>query len=410
MPENEQLKRAFPLKGVRVVEMCHFHAGPTCTYMLGALGAEVIKVENPKKGDPMRTFTRLYGQDSTLPGGRSVAFEAYNGGKKAVTIDVASPEGKRAFYKLIAKSDVFVHNIRPETAVSLEIDYEHLIQHNPRLVFANITGFGPYGPEASRPGLDPVGLARSGMMIALSGGSQKPPILPPAGIADRMAGILTGFGVLTALLARDRTGTSQRVESSLLGGAMWLGQMNLQYALFTGKELLPLDHSSDPLLNSYRCKDGRWLFISAPSERAWPAFCAAIAKQSLASDPRFGGFEERWAHRHELIKIFEEAFITKTSAEWTKILAQHPEIVFEICRAANEISDDPQMLANDYLVEIDHPELGKAKFVGFPMHLNGLPVGKTEAAAAHGQHTEEVLLSLDYSWEEIEKLRDAGAI
>src|SRR5262249_43449927 len=182
-----------------------------------------------------------------------------------------------------------------EAARAMGIDYDSLLVHNPRLVYASVSGFGPYGPEAARRGLDPVGLARSGVMAMLSGGSHKAPILPPTGVGDHMAGTLAAFGVLAALLARDQTGASQRVESSLLGGAMWLGQLNLQYALFSGKELLPLDPSSDPLLNSYRCADGHWIFIAAPSERAWPALCAGLGLEALASDPRFRDFEARWA-------------------------------------------------------------------------------------------------------------------
>jgi crotonobetainyl-CoA:carnitine CoA-transferase CaiB-like acyl-CoA transferase len=200
----KQENSALPLSGIRVIEFGLFHAGPTCAAMLGALGAEVIKIEEPKKGDPVRGLVRLYGQDCTLPGGRSVPFETYNGGKKSVTLNLAHAEGRRVFYALIAKADVFIHNVRAETAVALQIDYETLLRHNPRLVYASVSGFGPNGPEARRPGLDPVGLARSGLMSVLSGGSHKPPILPPIGMADHMGGILAAYGVLAGLLARDR--------------------------------------------------------------------------------------------------------------------------------------------------------------------------------------------------------------
>src|SRR5208283_5219373 len=310
-----------PLSGARVIEYGLFHAGPTCAAMLGALGAEVIKVEDPAKGDPVRGLVRLYGQDSRLLSGRSIPFESYNAGKKSVTLNLRNAEGRQLLYQLIAKADVFVHNVRAQTALAMEIDYDFLLRHNPRLVYASVSGFGPLGPEAARPGLDPVGLARSGLMSVLSGGSHKPPILPPAGMADHMAGILTAYGVLGALMARDKTGAPQRVESSLLGAAMWLGQLNLRYALFSGKELLPLDHSSDPLLNSYQCKDGRWIFIAAPSERAWPALCIALGLGELAADARFRNFEARWTNRAALLSLLEDRFASRTADEWAPALA-----------------------------------------------------------------------------------------
>ncbi len=378
--------------------------------MLAALGAEIIKVEDPKKGDPVRSLIRLYGQDSTLLSGRSIPFETYNAGKKSVTLNLAHAAGRRLLHALVAKADIFVHNVRAQTAVAMTIDYDSLVKHNPRLVYASVSGFGPQGPDASRPGLDPVGLARSGMMSVLSG-SDKAPVLPPMGMADHMAGILTAYGVLGAIIARDRTGLPQRVESSLLGGAMWLGQLNLQYALFSGRELLPLDRSSDPLLNSYQCKDGRWIFIAAPSERAWPALCAGLGLEALVPDARFHSFEARWANRVELLKLLENRFATRTAVEWLPDLKAQTGLVFEIVRRPTEIADDPQVLANGYVTEAEHPELGPIKRVGFPVHLNGAQASSAPAAPILGQHTEEVLTTLTgLSWEELRDLREQGAI
>jgi len=379
--------------------------------MLGALGAEVIKVEDLNKGDPARGLLRLYGQDCRLPNGRTIPFETYNAGKKSVALNLSHSEGKHLFYRLIAKADIFVHNVRGETAHAMGIDYDSLLVHNSRLVYASVSGFGPGGPEASRPGLDPVGLARSGMMAVLSGGSGKPPILPPTGMADHMAGILAAFGVLAALIAREQTKAPQRVEASLLGGAMWLGQLNLQYSLFSGKELLPLDPSSDPLLNSYRCADGRWIFIAAPSERTWPALCAALGIEMLASDARFRNFEDRWANRAELRRLLEERFASASSSELARDLARHPGVVFEIVRHPTELGADPQVLANGYVVEAQDPEIGYTKRIALPLHLNGNACSAGGPAPVHGQHTEEVFMSLaGLTWREIDELRSQGAI
>ena len=407
----DQIPETLPLDGVRVVEYGLFHAGPTCAAMLGALGAEVIKVENPTKGDPVRNLVRLYGQDSRLLSGRSIPFEPYNAGTKSITLNLTQPAGRRLMHALVAKADIFVHNVRAQTAVAMTIDYDALIADNPRLIYASVSGFGPQGPDAARPGLDPVGLARSGLMSVLSGGSHQSPILPPMGMADHMAGIMTAYGVLGAIIARTQTGRPQRVESSLLGGAMWLGQLNLQYALFSGRELLPLDHSSDPLLNSYQCRDGRWIFIAAPSERAWPALCAGLGLEALVSDDRFGSFQARWANRAELLRSLEGRFATRTAAEWEPDLAQQTGLVFEIVRRPTEIADDPQVLANGYVVAVEHSELGPTKRVGFPVHFNGTQPPTASAAPILGQHTEEVLTSLlGLSWEELQDLRAQNTI
>src|SRR5215510_5485298 len=402
---------ALPLSGICVIEFGVFHAGPTCAAMLGALGAEVIKIEELKKGDPARKLRHLFGQDCTLPGGRSVPFETYNSGKKSVAINLAYAEARRAFYALVAKADVFIHNVRAETAVALQIDYETLLRYNPRLVYASVSGFGPSGPEARRPGLDPVGLARSGLMSVLSGGSHQQPFLPPMGMADHMAGIMVSYGVLAGLLARDRTGTPQRIESSLLGSAMWLGQLNLQYALFFGKELRPLDHASEPLINSYQCQDGRWMFIAALSERAWPALCAGLGLETLATDPRFCDSEVRWTNRVVLTTLLKERFASRAAADWALDFAKQPELVFEVVHRPTDIGTDPQVLANGYVAETDHPELGRAKRVALPLHLNGALAGGVAAAPRHGQHTEEILMSVaGLSWEELAALREQGAI
>ncbi len=192
---------------------------------------------------------------------------------------------------------------------------------------------------------------------------------------------------------------------------MWLGQLNLQYALFSGRELLPLDHSSDPLLNSYQCKDGRWIFIAAPSERAWPALCAGLGLDPLVSDPRFINFEQRWANRAELLRLLEERFATRDASAWEPLLAAQSGLVFEIVRRPTEIADDPQSCANGYIVDVEHPERGPSKRVGFPIHFNGEQPPTPAAAPILGQHTEEVLTSvLGLSWQELGDLRDRGTI
>lgn len=399
-----------PLAGIRVVEIGLFHAGPTAAAMLGALGAEVIKVEDPKSVDPVRAIKRVYGQDCTLPGGRTSPFEAYNGGKKGITISLKHAEGKRAFDALIAKSDVFLHNMRAETATRLKIDYDSLIKVNPKLVFATISGFGPQGADSARPGLDPVGLARSGTMTVLSGGSKRPPILPAAGVADRVSGMLMGYGILAALIARDRTGEPQRVDGSLIGGALWLGQLNLQYALFKDSELFPTDHTQDPLLNCYQCSDARWIFIGALTPEGFPALCGGLELPELVKDARFNTNDARWDNRADFVKILIARFASQGSDYWLASFAKQPALIFERVQRPTDIANDPQLLANNYLVELDHPDIGRKKRIAFPLHVNGKPAGRVGPAPGHGEHTDEVLGSLlGMSAAEIAALHKAGA-
>lgn len=401
---------AQPLAGVRVVEIGLFHAGPTATAMLAALGAEVIKVEDPKSADPVRVAKRIYGQDCALPTGSTTAFEAYNGGKKAITLNLKHAEGKAAFYKLIAKADVFLHNMRADAAVRLQIDYESLLKHNPKLIYASISGFGPQGADTARPGLDPVGLARSGVMTVVSGGSKRPPILPATGLADRVSGMTVGYGIVASLFARERTGKPQKIDGSLVGGAMWLGQLNLQHALFKGSELFPTDHSADPLLNPYQCADGRWIFIGALTVEGFPALCAGLEMPEAATDARFKANEARWENRGELVKLLLDRFASKPSDYWVKSFSKQPGLIFEMVARPMDIGNDPQLLANNYLVELDDPNMGKKKRIAFPLHINGKPAGRVGPAPGMGQHQDEVMGSLlGYSAAQIEAMRKDGA-
>jgi crotonobetainyl-CoA:carnitine CoA-transferase CaiB-like acyl-CoA transferase len=386
---------AGPLAGVRVVEVSLMHAGPVATCMLGALGAELIKVEGISAGDPARTLERSYAQDGSFLPGRSVNFESYNSGKKSISLDLKHPDGIRLLYELVAKSDVFLHNMRQETAKKLGFDFDDLVKHNPKLVFATISGFGPYGIDSARPGLDPVGMARSGLLTAISGGSQRQPVLPPTAASDRMAGIMTAYGILAGLYARDHTGEPQRIDSSLLGGAMWLGQMNLQYALFKGEELVPAPREDTPLYTVYRCADQRWIAMWVNNERAWPAFCRALGVAHLLDDPRYATHRVKDEHCHELADILGEAFARKTSREWNDILKQSPDIVFSLVQVPTELHQDPQIMANGYIVEVEHPEAGLVRRVALPLHVNGAAVGGfLDPAPRLGEHSAEILSSI----------------
>lgn len=399
-----------PLAGIRVIEVGLFHAGPTATGMLASLGAEVIKVEDPIGADPVRKAKRLYGQDASLANGSTTAFEAYNAGKQGITLNLKHPEGRKVLYRLVEKADVFLHNMRGETAAKLGIDFDSLVKVKPNLVFGTLSGFGPQGAESKRPGLDPVGLARSGAMTVVSGGSKRDPFLPASGVVDRVSGMVVGFGIVSALLARDRTGKPQKVEGSLVGGGLWLAHLNLQHALFKNAELSPTDHSQEPLLSCYQCADQRWIFIAAMTGELWAELFRGLELPELVQDERFANAEIRWQNRADMAKILIGRFASKPSDYWLKSFATQPNLIFERVQRPTDIANDPQLLANNYLVEIDDAKLGRNKRIAFPLHINGKPAGRVAPSPGHGEHTAKVLGSLlGMSAAEIEALKKDGA-
>lgn len=400
-----------PLRGTRVIEIGVFHAGPTAAAMLASLGAEILKIEAPNTANRSRGMARIHGQSNMLDNERTVTFETYNGGKKSVALDLDRPEGRALLHRLVARSDVFLNNVRRPTAERLGIDYPTLLRHNPKLVYAKVSGFGQEGPAAGRPGLDPVGLARSGLMNILADGGA--PSTPPTGIADRITGILAGYGILAALLARDRTGEPQQVETSLFGSSMWLAQLNVQYALFTGRDLKTADRGDDPLFSSYLCADDRWLTICCVGNRqSWVGLCAGLGLDALVDDPSFATPEARRTNRTDLVAQLEARFATRNSADWEVALAAQPAVIFEIVRRASDIAADPQAAANGYVTEVAHAALGPVKRLAFPLRMNGaITDGATGAAPRHGEHTEEVLSELlGIAAEEQADLRKAGVI
>lgn len=398
-----------PLAGIRVVEVGLFHAGPIATGMLAALGAEVIKIEDPKSPDPVRVAKRLYGQDASLPNGSTTAFEAYNAGKKGITLNLKHPEGQKALHRLVARADVFLHNIRGDSAARIGIDFDSLVKVKPDLVFASMSGFGPQGAESKRPGLDPVGLARAGALTVMSGGSKREPFLPASGVSDRVSGMLLSFGIVSALLARNATGKPQKVEGSLIGGSLWLAHLNLQHALFKGTELQPTDHSQEPLLSSYQCADQRWIFIAAMTGELWKELLAGLELPELVSDARFVEGEARWKNRADMAKILIGRFASKPSDYWLKSFAKQPNLIFERVQRPTDIAGDPQMVANNYLVDVDDPKLGRNTRIAMPLHVNDKPAGRVAPSPLLGQHTDEVLGSVGMSAADIAALKAAGA-
>jgi len=404
---------SMPLEGIRVLDCTIWQMGTVASALLADLGAEVIKIEEPVGGDPGRAIKRIRGKPVELPKGRSWYFEYNNHNKKGITLDLKSEAGKQVLFRLVKKSDVFVQNFRLGVVQRLGIDYKTLSGYNPRIVYASATGFGSRGPDAGEPAFDLLGQARSGLMT-FSGEPDAPPVIHGPGMADQIGAIILSHGVLSALLVRERLGIGQEVEVSHLGSAITLMGLGVFATVVTGQSppRSSRKQAANPLWNVYKCSDGKWITLAMlQPDRQWPAVCKGLGLPELVDDPRFCNMERRREHCGEVIAIFDKVFATQTCAEWMRRLKQAGDV---ICTPVNTLEDllhDQQAIENEYIVDFDHPALGKIKFVGLPVRFSKTPGAIRLPAPEFGQHTEEVLLNIgEYSWEEIGELRSKGVI
>jgi crotonobetainyl-CoA:carnitine CoA-transferase CaiB-like acyl-CoA transferase len=379
------------LEGIRVIEWAQYWVGPFAASMLGDLGAEVIKLE-PPIGDGMRHIRTLFGINLFLPGKREVYFEIANRNKKSVIINLKKQEGKDLLYNLIEKSDVFLTNYRLSAAKRLGLDYDTLSKINQRLIYSHSSAYGLKGPDSELPAWDLSVNARSGMMTA-SGPKSNPALIPT--VAD-MAGIISqAYGILTALLARERYGIGQEVFTSQLGGMISFLNASVGVHLLTG-QLPYLEREKAPQANYnwYKCKDGRYIAILGPSpdeEIFWERFCKAIEKPELSENPKFNQARQREKNHIELIHILDQVFTKRDREEWLQIFSQAEEFPYGIVANIEDLQHDPQVVENDYIIDFDHPVLGKTKFVGIPFKLTKTPASIRTPAPDLGEHTTEVL-------------------
>jgi crotonobetainyl-CoA:carnitine CoA-transferase CaiB-like acyl-CoA transferase len=394
---------SMPLEGIRVLDMTIWQQGPVATQMLADMGAEVIKIEEPVRGDPGRGL--VWRSDQSV---LNTYFECHNRNKKGITLDVRKQQGREALYRLVEKSDVFVENLRPGVMERLELDYPNLSRINPRIIYASGTGWGSRGPDARKASFDVLAQGRGGM-LSVSGEPDEPPALIQVnGAADWVGAATLAYGIMVALFNRERNGIGQEVEVSLLGSQASMGQLGFQRYLFSGKAPRRMSRKSvgNPLWNTYQAGDGDWLVIAAlQSQRFWPEFCKVIGIGELENDARFNSIESRRDNSTELVDILDRVFAAKSRSEWIQRL----EGVDIPCAPVNSYADlfnDPQMMANDYIVDFDHPTAGPVKLVGIPVRLSKTPGEIRSGAPEFGQHTEEVLLDIGgYSWEEIARLK-----
>ena len=398
-----------PLDGVKVVELTMFQQGPVCGTKLGDLGADVIKVE-PPTGDPARGFMRIIGTMVGLKG-RNYYFENHNRNKRSIVLDLKTERGMEIFLKLIDKADVFVTNLSIEAPLKMGIGPDVLLKRNSRLIYAQASGWGRKGPDAHELSFDYTGIGRSGLMMSC-GERGTPPAQVLPGLGDELGGMVCAWAVCIALYAREKTGKGQLVDTSLMGSIVSMLSLVLSAPAILGQEF-PREvraEAGNPIYNHYKAKDGKWFILAhLQPDRYWPNVCRALGMPELENDPRFDTIEARGENAEELIAIMDRQLITKTRDEWFDIFEKEG-LIYTPVQSPREVVDDPQVLANDYVTWFDHPVLGRTKVVGFPWDFSKTPASVRSEAPEFGQHTEEILLELSYTWDDITKLRDEKAI
>ncbi|MFQ5881867.1 MAG: CaiB/BaiF CoA transferase family protein [Candidatus Methylomirabilales bacterium] len=374
------------LSGVRVLDLTRVISGPYATMLLAFLGAEVIKIEEPREGDPARTTT-LYYHD-----GLSAVFVAGNVGKKSVTLNLKTEKGRSLFLGLVERADVVIDNFRPGTMERLGLGYETLKAVNPRIIACSISGYGAWGPQKDAPAFDLTVQAMAGSM-SITGEPRRPPVKMGVPIGDLAAGMAGAFGVAAALYRRHTTGQGEQIDVAMFDVQVSLLNYHAQYYLASGEIPQPVG-SAHPNVVPYQAFGTREGFLVVALwgvDRLWPIFCQAIERPDLAQDDRFATNDKRVKHRELLIPILEEAFKRRTAEEWMAIFEAH-QLPAAPVHSIDRVLALPQVQARQMLLTLEHPATGAPLSVlGNPVKLGGDPAGAVLPPPLVGQHTEEIL-------------------
>ena len=404
-----------PLDGISVLECSTWGFGPIGGMMLGDLGADVIKIESPTRPDAARFVESVAGIPNMMPDGRSALFEAVNRNKRSLALDLKSEQGRELFRRLIADTDVFIENYRPGTFEKLGLSTDALMEINPRLIHAATAGYGFKGDESHLPALDAVGQARGGFMYS-GGAPGDPPNWNTLGIADVMGATCLAYGVLAAIAGRELNGgKGQRVEVSHIMATMWLQFWGISVGMMHDLNLWPrFDRSkaANPLWNLYQCGDGQWLMLGIlEAERDWASFCRAMGLDEVVEDERFTTLSAMGEHCEELIALIEERFATASRDEWEQRLLSEPNLIFTRVQQIGDLTSDPAVIANEYLVDHDHRVYGPTPTLTHPAKLLSQPATIRRDAPELGEHSGEVLAErLGLSEDELSELSASGVI
>ena len=390
------------LDGYLVLDLSSMLAGPYCASLLGDLGAEVIKVELPGEGDAVRHVGFLVEDASTL-------FLSANRNKKGVTLALDKPEAREILDRMIARADVLIENFRPDIRHQYGLEYNRVCQVRPDIVYLSITAFGEDGPYRLKPGTDHVFQGLSGIMT-ISGEAGQGPLRAGVPVADMTTALYASYGVMGALLHRQRTGEGQMICINLLDAAMCLqGTLMTEYFI-TGKEPVPCGNDSPFAypVGVFRSADG-YVTISAYNDKFWRSLCTALELTTLLDDPRFDTGEKRSANKEDLRPILAERFSTRSTAEWLAILEQ-TDVPCGPVHSYDALFSDPQVVHNNLVRSLPHSDLKEVRFLGNPLRLSQTPAVERTVSPLLGEHTDSVLSALGYSEAEISEFRKKSVI
>jgi len=397
------------LDGVRLLEVAEWFFVPGAGTVIADWGADVIKVEHPTRGDPLRGLI----SSGIIPGASGLNFFIENGSrnKRSLGLDLGTDRGREILYSLVEKADIFLTSFTPQARRKLKIDVDDIRAVNPKIIYAKGSGQGPKGPEAERGGFDAGSFWSRGGVAHMLSEPGKPPIMQRAAFGDTIGATFIAGGIAAALYHREKTGQGSVIDVSLLGTAVWLMAPDILAALLLGHDLPHHDRSRapNPLMNTYLCKDNTWLMLMMLTPmRHWEEFCKAVEREDLLTEfPLMSWIDEQV--RFKLVDILGKHFATRTRAEWIERLLQYDTIHAPV-QTPTEVRDDPQVIANQYLVNYKHPTHGDFKVACSPVQFNGEPTDVRRVAPDSGQDTEEILLELGLSWEEIGGLKERQVI
>ncbi|WP_417587353.1 CaiB/BaiF CoA transferase family protein [Pararhodobacter oceanensis] len=378
---TESLRK--PLDGIRVVDLTRVLSGPFCSMLLGDMGAEVIKVEPPEGGDPVR-------QQGGMQDGLSWYFASFNRNKKSVTLNLRDAGDMALLRQLIEGADVLVENYRPGVLDKMGLDATTLEQLNPRLVTCSINGFGSSGPYADRPAFDFITQAMSGFM-SVNGAADQPPLRSGQPITDLLAGLYAAYGAVNALRARELNGRGQQVESAMMNGILSFMAYLASEHLLTGE--IPARTGNDhPLVAPYglfRARDGE-VAVAASNDMVLRRFMRCLELEHLLEDPRFDENAKRTARRNELNTLIDARMVQDTQAAWIERLNAAGVPSGRVQNLAEALRD-PQVMAQEMVIEVPHPGRGAVRMLGFPVKLSETPCEAHLPAPELGQHNDEIL-------------------
>jgi crotonobetainyl-CoA:carnitine CoA-transferase CaiB-like acyl-CoA transferase len=373
-----------PLDGIKVLDLTRVLAGPYCTMLLADMGADVVKVERPGAGDDTRAF------GPPFVNGESAYFMSINRNKRSLTLNLKEDKARQILRQLLETVDVVVENFRPGTMESFGFGYEAVHDFNPALVFCSISGYGHTGPDADLPGYDLI-IQGEGGAASLTGDTEGPPYKVGNSQADIVAGMMAFQGILLALLARHQSGTGQKIDISMLDCqvAMLTYQAGIYFATGESPTRLGNQHPTITPYETYRCKDG-FINLACGNDNMWRTFCRVLGQEEWTADLRFRTNADRVGHRRQLAALLEPVILQKTTQEWIDQLRQNGLPCGPI-QTVGQVCEDPQVIARDMIVSLDHPTAGPIRVTGVPIKLSDTPGEVHSAPPTLGQHTTEVL-------------------